>query len=442
MIIYNGKEIVVNFLRGESKYFVVTFMCGGRTEFAENEFFMCQIQEKLKINLIGVSTKIGGWYLSNEMDVVIDLINSITRNKKVIVCGTSMGGYGSLKYSRRLNSYFTLACAPQWSLNPNDLKDIYNDKDKYKFGENILFKNENMKIKQEDLNENVVILYDPYDKYDSYHAQKILSQGNIREIYTYYSGHGVMDSISGSETMKNILNCASNNDYYGLRWIISNARRHHINNIFERVSNNIEKKPKLSLKMITSRSFSSVRNNKKFFYNQSLVGRLLYKAYFYNLKQDAEKLLIKSINAYGVDKEKIKKKDFILISSCGKIITYDIKNKSLTAEEDIFFPKNYPVFCSHQYNFVPYIRLFRRKMFLFESDGYIHMERNIDGIYNKDYLKSFFSNQIDSCGSSTFFLNFKVKSGFMTVNRPYGEILYGAQNAQLWESFVLVPSLF
>ena len=120
--IHNGIEIVAKHFPGNSEYLVVSFMFGGRTEFAEKEFFLQGIQNKINIDLIGISTKVGKWYISKEMEDVIIKIKEIT-NKKIICVGVSMGGFASLKYGKALGAFSVLAFSPQWSINPIDLLD-------------------------------------------------------------------------------------------------------------------------------------------------------------------------------------------------------------------------------------------------------------------------------------------------------------------------------
>lgn len=345
--LYNGEEIVVKHFPGESEYLVVSFMFGGRTDFAEKEFFLQEVQKKINIELIGISTKVGKWYISHEMDDVIKIIKNFS-NKKIICIGVSMGGFGALKYGRAFGAFSVLSFAPQWSINPDDLIDNPNEGEREVFSKNFSDNMSNMSIKNENISERTCIVYDPANHYDKYHVKKIIENTDkIDTIKSFYTGHPVVESLSGSSNMKNILDYMSDYNFSHLRELITQIRRKHPENIKRKIDFCIDKKPVESILCLASKSMYNIKYKEKIFSDFRFLGRLLYRSSSskIDLSKNIVEAILKNNFSTGIKlKSESKFDEYLFINSCGGILTYDPIEGRFQIEYNFIFPNKCPVF--------------------------------------------------------------------------------------------------
>ena len=119
-LIYESEHIAVVSQPAPSPAFFVTFnelylQAGGL------EFWGDKLLERLGVGSVGVVSKRPNWYPQKDMEVACRLISGIADGRRLITYGHSQGGYGALKYARRLEAALSLAFCPQWSINPADV---------------------------------------------------------------------------------------------------------------------------------------------------------------------------------------------------------------------------------------------------------------------------------------------------------------------------------
>lgn len=437
--IHNGIEIVAKHFPGNSEYLVVSFMFGGRTEFAEKEFFLQGIQNKINIDLIGISTKVGKWYISKEMEDVIIKIKEIT-NKKIICVGVSMGGFASLKYGKALGAFSVLAFSPQWSINPIDLLDNPNKGERERFSQNFSSEMAEMSIKASDIGERTCIVYDPNDKFDKYHVEKILENSDtIDTVKSFYSGHHVVESLSGSINMKNILDCMNNYTFEKCNNVISNIRRKHPENIKRRINHCLSRFPRESISCLSSKKIDKVQYKEKIFSDFHFLGRVLYFGSLIdqNLSRDLIDSILRNRFYIKINWSNINN-DFFLLNSSGKILTYCPDKEKFFCEENFLYPKNNPViFSPNIVGLKLYFNMFGEKIFLYNKKENIVTNNCNSDLFPIKISPSFCPEKIKY---NTF--NVRTEHGYVSCDPNSGSISLKSNNDDLWENFVIIRNIF
>ncbi|EGF93122.1 expE8 [Asticcacaulis biprosthecium C19] len=119
MIIYDDSEVQVLKYDGKSDFALVTF--GSLNSLADGvNFFGKIVGQKANMTVIGFMAKRPNWYPDAQMASAIRSIEpDLSKFAHRVTYGSSMGGYGALKYSRMLNADAALALCPQWSIDPS-----------------------------------------------------------------------------------------------------------------------------------------------------------------------------------------------------------------------------------------------------------------------------------------------------------------------------------
>ncbi len=132
-----------------------------------------------------------------------------------------MGGYAAIKYSSKLKATHTLACCPQWSIDPSEC-DGNNSGYGAHFNQNLL----GMGIKPADMSGHIYVIYDPLYQVDSFHFSRIKQQdNNVTGIHAQYISHHVTSMISGSNNIHEMVIAIQSDDVDALKYIVANIRR-------------------------------------------------------------------------------------------------------------------------------------------------------------------------------------------------------------------------
>ena len=178
---------------------VITFnnrgdLCGG-DRFWGDSFF-----EKSGISAIGICATSANWFPPEDMERAIEAIHDAIGARSVITYGSSMGGYGALKFSRKLNAQTVLAFSPQWSINPEACGSYtyqyteYYDKS-LRNGDPIL---------EHDLQGRCFIFLDNYEVPDIQHAERIIdmsktaSNTSCERVIAPFTWHGTVFHLTSA----------------------------------------------------------------------------------------------------------------------------------------------------------------------------------------------------------------------------------------------------
>lgn len=206
-IIYEDEEIKCYFSPGDSESKRIVFTFGDATMMvADSDLFFAQkILLDNRIPSVGIMPKRPHWYpyisIYNFIDSNINLFNSYSEK---IGYGYSMGAYAAIKFSRKLGLNFLLAMAPQWSINPSEIH--------YPTGFQKFYKQEMglMGIVEGEVSGNLFIFFDPYNKEDANHFEKIrCAHKNTFPIRVNFSGHGPGYALKGARNLLLLFKYAS-----------------------------------------------------------------------------------------------------------------------------------------------------------------------------------------------------------------------------------------
>lgn len=104
-VIFEGDDLVVHEIAGDSDYAVITFEPAEQCQHATSNFFAEKPLRFNNVKSIGVTAKYSKWYIFNEVDDVITIINNKLHGiNNRIVFGYSMGGHPALNWSRRIGA--------------------------------------------------------------------------------------------------------------------------------------------------------------------------------------------------------------------------------------------------------------------------------------------------------------------------------------------------
>ncbi|MDI2090195.1 hypothetical protein [Commensalibacter oyaizuii] len=281
MIIFEGEELVLHYHEGHSDYIIITFNGAYEYHHARNTFFLEPVVKKYDISCIGINSKADLYYLIKEMDRVIDLCNDITKNyNKIIIMGLCMGGYGAIKYSRRLNADVVFTMNPRYTLNEKDYAVVDFVKSiMHNFSQEEI---EKSTIQAEDVKGKIYIGHDPIDisdisKQDRPQKEVLLKiLPHAVSVPIYFSGHITIHHLQGSQEMKHIIDALVHGEDQEVVKAVNKVRKHHITNILVKTNALMSKYPLLVYKMLTSLTFQKVKNNHLLLEDYPLRLRLCY----------------------------------------------------------------------------------------------------------------------------------------------------------------------
>ncbi|MFC0510084.1 hypothetical protein [Asaia spathodeae] len=273
MIVYEGDEIVLHHHKGNSAYTIITFT-GINFETVARDFFLLKNVARIRdLDVIGFATKKPNWFLSDEMDEAIRVIDQLLGPDRVrLVFGQSMGGYAALKFSRKLSADYVMALSPKFSIHPDEC-DIKEEYRKY-----LTDKMVNMSIKPGDIGGRPFILSDPKDRVDAYHTHLLHNVSpDIVHVPTFYSGHVVYESLSGSKPISSIIEALSSGEPDRVRRQVSTQRRRNPANLRNRLFLASPRHARLVALTLVSDQIDAMKNRMFIFAHTGFVTGIIYQ---------------------------------------------------------------------------------------------------------------------------------------------------------------------
>ena len=222
-VLYEDEEIKVMFQPGDSSVLLVTF--GDMLNLVRDMTFAADVPaKKLNLNCIGFMAKKQNWFPLKSVQRASSIIASMhTKFENVVTYGTSMGGYGAIKYSRLMRATAVIAFCPQWSIDKNEC-----DGEDPGYQQQYRPDMEAMGIRTYEISGSIYCLYDPGHKRDTFHASKISDLADsIKAITVPSAGHGVARLLAGTNLLDSMIELACSDDVAGLVALIHRARRNH-----------------------------------------------------------------------------------------------------------------------------------------------------------------------------------------------------------------------
>ncbi len=175
-LLFEGDHLKLVHLPGASDFSIVTFDVkaehrNGRTGYA------LSLARKLGLNYYGVIPNRPNWYPAQEARAIAAIV-ARAKDRPLLGYGTSMGGYGCLKYGRALQTDATLAFAPQATIDP---KITGKDDNRFSaFFDPTL--NADMQIRPGDIGPQTYVIHDPDCEKDAFQMSLLGPLGHQIEL--------------------------------------------------------------------------------------------------------------------------------------------------------------------------------------------------------------------------------------------------------------------
>jgi hypothetical protein len=214
----------VFYQRGRAGYLVITF--SELTMKADgNRFWGDRTLGHLGIPALGFVHKRPRWFSDDFMNQsMAAAAPKVAEHAERISYGFSMGAYGAIRHAARLGVRTTIACSPQWSIEPAKLKGVVQPYARH-FRED---RHLGMELNSFPESGRLYLLYDPYDRHDAWHAGKI--REHIRQtvlIGMPFMGHGSVRPFANTPMMAALLEAARSHDDELMRRVALHARRRY-----------------------------------------------------------------------------------------------------------------------------------------------------------------------------------------------------------------------
>ncbi len=189
---------------GASDFLVVTFnpinIQANGTSFWGDKYFRDH-----RISALGFVSTRPNWFPSGEMEQLIALAKPILQKyRHICTYGSSMGGYGAIKYSGRLGAQTVVAFSPQHSIDPKD--------ERYPSQYSAFYNaelNHDVAIRADDLAGDIFLFYDPHHQVDAYAAGHIAGLSDRTNLVRMpYIGHTTIIPVAKARQGLKVLQLA------------------------------------------------------------------------------------------------------------------------------------------------------------------------------------------------------------------------------------------
>jgi hypothetical protein len=220
MIAFEDAHLRIIFKPGHSDWLLITF--GDAVSLADGaRFFADRAAQKLDLTCLGFMALEKNWYPATSIAAALPEIGYTLRAfSRRLVFGSSMGGYGAIKYSRMLGATDVVAYCPQWSIDPAECGPGRSGYDA-QFRPHMA----GMGIRPDDISGTINIFYDPWDPTDSYHCGKIAEAAPcMRGFRMPHARHHVLEGLKGTALTAAIWRGCMAGDLAGVHRVIQPAR--------------------------------------------------------------------------------------------------------------------------------------------------------------------------------------------------------------------------
>ena len=463
MIIMEGKELVLHFHEGETKYCVITFPGRFHSGEARDTFFGESIFKKYNISSIGLTTKLDNWFICDEIDEFIEKIKSITEKYETIVAiGPSMGSYPAIKYSNFLKIHRILALAPKWTIDPNIInlenEEIKNGLLSGNMDDVIssIYSEEKKGhcIQSGDVYNELIVCYDQHNELDRSHSIKLKSILDFESVLFPMCGHVIIEQLQGAENLKKIVHSLVYDDIKITCKILSKIRRSHKNKIQRYYDIAHEKHPYYCFLMIRKFIDTEFSGYKDFLFRQNIFSNLMDKSIrkkvfiskeieiYFRTKLISQAHNNKNLTTYPIYRSEI----FNVMDFHGGRLEYSLRDNTLFSSNYFFGSRDFTinVFAKKIGTEIFLITLFDGQTFHLQfKDGKILLGNFTDDAYLLR-LSPLTSPQQNGFSYENNFEKeiFKVvmPQGYM-MSSPDGNIIFNSPNLLTWENFSLHAAL-
>ncbi|MFN3815336.1 tetratricopeptide repeat protein [Brevundimonas sp.] len=166
----------------------VTFSHRNWTPASGKEYWGKEPLAKLGVSTLGLIARTRHWYPEDDTRSLLDGIagTGLFRNRRIITYGTSMGGYGAVKYASQIGAEVALAIVPQWSIDPAEVGHV----DPRYVSSFVPELHRDMRITAGDMAKETHVIYDPLFPMDRFHFERLAQSGAaVRPVVATGQGH-------------------------------------------------------------------------------------------------------------------------------------------------------------------------------------------------------------------------------------------------------------
>ncbi len=198
---------------------------------------------------VGIMARGPNWFPANDMAKAVEIIRNKTDRWPVRVgYGSSMGGYGCLKYMNLLGLTHSIAFAPQYSINPTDVG-AFDGRFHRHFVPSLHSTN---RIETGDVTGDAYLFFDPLYNIDRIHADHLAALStSVQKIKVFLSWHYTIEMFSGSEKFSQIADSCIDGDTTRLQFLANSFRRDRRLRVRAAAGMIASRKPKLARAMYT-----------------------------------------------------------------------------------------------------------------------------------------------------------------------------------------------
>lgn len=223
-LIFQSEHLEVFLRRGDPSFRLVTFSEMGLKANGQH-WWGAAAARTLGLSALGFVAKAPNWFPAAAMrdalaaPAVRAALAAIPRR---VSYGFSMGAYAAIKYASGLGTEAVVALAPQWSIDPEDTKGV-----DWRFGRHFdRGLNARMAITPDDVSGRVYLVYDPRERFDRWHAERISAAvRDTRTVKAYATGHYVASALANSDTAAEIFRAALAGEDGRLQVAVARQRR-------------------------------------------------------------------------------------------------------------------------------------------------------------------------------------------------------------------------
>jgi tetratricopeptide (TPR) repeat protein len=223
-IIYESEHLVVFHREGRIDDLLVTFSyLNMKIDAPDIRYFAEPVAEKLDLSALGIVIKQDDWFAPSRMLEMISTVQPIlNRYTRRILLGSSMGGYGAIKYSAALKADAVLACVPQVSIQPSEVG-LFDERFARFYNSTL---HDGSGIVTNDARGVIYLIYDPFHMQDSSNIRVLRERiPDAIPIVAPFLGHDVYGSMVGSGQFQQIMEAAFKRESSRIQCLVAIKRR-------------------------------------------------------------------------------------------------------------------------------------------------------------------------------------------------------------------------
>lgn len=201
--------------------------------------------ERLNWNLVCVRTFAPNWYPAHDAVKWLPVLSEALRalGGRATAFGTGQGGYGALRFARRLSCDLTVAISPTATIDPWDIEDRrYN---RY-FSEDL---HHDMRIQPEEMPERPVLIYDPEDELDCEQIRRLPFHNGSVSGFLRFAGPASTWLLGSEDTLHDLIVSCRAQDWVGLQSLCALSRKRNSERPFTMAFALSERKPSVAARL-------------------------------------------------------------------------------------------------------------------------------------------------------------------------------------------------